>query len=94
MYPLEEKAAPLKDGERRPGPPVTVRTKDGRKYTNRVYIVKGSPQNPLTTEEIVTKFKSMASLVLPEEKVNKVPKMVGKLEKLENINELVRLLIS
>jgi len=43
---------------------VTVRTKDGRTFTDEVLYPKGNPANPLTEEEFKGKFMDMATRVL------------------------------
>jgi len=43
---------------------VTVRTKDGRTFTDEVLYPKGNPANPLTEEEFKEKFMDMATRVL------------------------------
>ena len=39
---------------------VTVRTKDGREYTDEVLYPKGNPSNPMTEDEFRGKFMNMA----------------------------------
>jgi 2-methylcitrate dehydratase PrpD len=46
---------------------VTVRTKDGRTFTDEVLYPKGNPANPLTEEEFKGKFMDMATRVLGRE---------------------------
>lgn len=46
---------------------VTVRTRDGRVYTDEVLYPRGNPQNPLTEDEFKAKFMDMAVRVLGHE---------------------------
>jgi len=45
-------------------PVVTVTTRDGRIYKNQVKFAKGAPENPLSREETVSKFRGLAARVL------------------------------
>jgi 2-methylcitrate dehydratase PrpD len=71
---------------------VTVYTVDGRELSYRVDFPKGSPQNPLTKEELERKFVDLASLALPEENVKRLLEVVNNLESLEKITLLTDLL--
>jgi 2-methylcitrate dehydratase PrpD len=71
---------------------VEVILKDGRKFGGRVDFPKGDARNPLTEEEMLTKFRNLAGGVIGEEKAKKIQEAVFGLEKIETIEELVRLL--
>lgn len=45
---------------------MTVKLKDGRELTRSLNYPKGDPENPVTTEELVLKFKQLASDLPPE----------------------------
>ena len=45
---------------------VTVRTTDGREFTEEVLYPKGNPGNPMTEDEFKAKFMDMAARVLGE----------------------------
>jgi aconitate decarboxylase len=40
---------------------VTIRTKESKEYHQKVNLHKGSPQNPFSREELLEKFRSLAS---------------------------------
>jgi len=73
---------------------VTVITENGKRYTQRVDYPKGSSQNPMTEKEIEEKFLKNVEGILSEEKSNRVLSMVNRLEQLNDIKELTRLLIT
>ena len=72
---------------------LTVRLKDGSSYTEKVYYPKGTIKNPLTKEEIQDKFSNLASIVLPNSKVEQIIGLVDRLDELESIRALSPLLV-
>ena len=46
---------------------------------------KGSPENPVPKNEIVTKFKSLAKFAYDQNKINNLQE---KIEKIENLNSV------
>ncbi len=71
---------------------VFIRMKDGREYTQQVNVPKGSPQNPFTKEELLEKFRSLATVTLPKSRVEKVISLMDGLEGLGSVRELTSLL--
>jgi 2-methylcitrate dehydratase PrpD len=69
---------------------VTIRTKGGKEYHRQVNLHKGSPQNPFTEEELIKKFRSLASTVLPKPKVEGIVNSVEKLEEVDSMAKLVK----
>jgi len=55
---------------------------------------RGAPKNPATNEELENKFIDLAGMVLEKEKAGQIVRMVGKLEQLDNLQDLVRLLVA
>jgi 2-methylcitrate dehydratase PrpD len=54
-------------------------TNDDKKFSHTEKFRKGSPENPLTKDQILSKFKSLAAYSYDENKINKIK------EKIENI---------
>ena len=71
---------------------VTLRTVDGRSLSCRVDVPKGYPKNPLTKAELEEKFRSLASIVLSSEQVEKIIITLKKLNELDNVRFLTALL--
>jgi len=70
-----------------------VYLRNGKTYTTEVLIPKGDPRNPLSEEEVIKKFKTLTFDSLNnEEQIMSSVNMIMKLEKLENINELMKML--
>jgi 2-methylcitrate dehydratase PrpD len=77
-----------------PGPycPVSVELKNGSRFTYTAKIAKGHPENPMTEEEVLNKFRSNAKQVLSPEKSEAVIAKMRNLESVGNVKELVALL--
>ncbi|MFC1864667.1 MmgE/PrpD family protein [Chloroflexota bacterium] len=73
---------------------VTVRLRDGRQHSHEVLIAKGAPENPLTTEELMAKYRDCACLVFPLEATERSLELVSHLEEIKDIAELADLLTS
>jgi 2-methylcitrate dehydratase len=62
---------------------------DGRRFSCRVDYPKGNSRNPMTDEEIVEKFRGVASVVLDKERVKRITDCVFELDKLKDIHPLM-----
>lgn len=71
---------------------VVITTKDGRTFEGRSELPKGEPENPLTLEETIEKFKSLAVWGgKTEEQAEKIVKAVFEIEtRLPELLELLR----
>ena len=77
-----------------PGPycPVSVELKNDSRFTYTAKIAKGHPENPMTEEEVLNKFRSNAKQVLSPERSEAVIAKMRNLESVGNVKELVALL--
>jgi 2-methylcitrate dehydratase PrpD len=77
-----------------PGPycPVGVELQDGSRFAYTAKIAKGHPENPLTKEEILNKFRSNAKPVISEKQAEDLIGALLQLESIDNVRELVDLL--
>ena len=66
--------------------------KDGRTYRCVVKYPKGHPQNPMTDEEIVDKFRNMATRYMSERQINRIVQTVFDLDRLKDIQTLNKLM--
>jgi 2-methylcitrate dehydratase PrpD len=74
---------------------VIVTMQDGTEYTEEVEHCLGSVARPMTFEDCAVKFRECAACSIkppPAERVDKVIDMVGRLEKLHDATEIIRLL--
>lgn len=75
---------------------VTIRTTDGREYTERVDHALGAPENPMSEEALVAKFKDCTSYSINKmsrRSVDRAVELCLNLEKVKDIDELVGLLV-
>lgn len=70
---------------------VKVRLKNGKEYSHKVLIDKGSPQNPLSKEELSLKYRDCAGTVLSPQDIERSFELATNLEQVEDIAELVNI---
>lgn len=75
-----------------PAAKIAVTLKDGRTLQESVTAQYGDARNPISHEELVGKFTSLASSVLVEGRIQKVIDAVYRLDQLNDIRELTGLL--
>jgi 2-methylcitrate dehydratase PrpD len=69
---------------------VVVRTRSGREHAAAVHHPKGTVANPFTPAEVETKFRQLATAVLPAAQVENIVKLVRSLDEIEDIALLER----
>jgi 2-methylcitrate dehydratase PrpD len=72
---------------------VEIRLKDGRTLSRYVEYSKGGPQAPLSLQELQAKFSDCAKRVIDSGPMGAVVEYVGKLDSLEDVRPLCRLLL-
>lgn len=73
---------------------VTVTLKNGRRYTQEVLHARGEPEDPLTQEEVASKFRDCAQLAVPQQDVERIIELVSNLDSLNDITELMKIVIT
>ena len=68
---------------------VAIITKEGKKYRVRLDHPKGDPENPLTWDEIIEKFKNLATAVFPGDKCSAIVESVRGLENVSDVKLLM-----
>ncbi len=71
---------------------VTLETKDGKRFSTRVEHPKGDPENPLSWEELISKFCSLVEPVFSKTTQGEIISRVRNLENLTDIHTLTHLL--
>lgn len=71
---------------------VTVRLDDGRSITEEVMVNRGGPGDPLSDDELATKFADNVEGLLDPERARQVPHGVARLTELDDIGALMTLL--
>lgn len=72
---------------------MTVTTLGGRRFERSSNHRPGSPEQPLTPEQLQGKFRLLARHVLPEERIAQVLEQVSVLERLGDVRDLIQLLV-
>ena len=77
-----------------PGPycPVTVELKNGMRLSHTAKLAKGHPQNPMTENEVLEKFRSNASSVISDRQAHAVIAAVQSLESVHDVGQVAGLL--
>jgi len=72
---------------------VEMYLKDGSIVSAYVEHPKGSPNNPMTEKDVENKFLNLSSRIVGREKALRIIEIVGKLEELDDLRRLTRLLV-
>ncbi len=72
---------------------VSLRTKDGKTYYTRIDFPKGDPENPLTWEELIDKFRNLITPLFPDARQTEIIERVRSLEKEEDLRSFSMLLV-
>jgi 2-methylcitrate dehydratase PrpD len=70
---------------------MTVRVRGGRLLERRVASARGTPTNPATPEDVDTKFRRLAGVVLPGERVARLAAAIGRLGEASDISAVMAL---
>lgn len=74
---------------------VEIETKGGKVYSKRVDYALGSPQNPMSMENVADKFRSCAGYAakpIAKERLAQAAQMVERLEDVSDVGQIIRLL--
>ena len=74
-----------------------ITMKSGDKYSKAVKHHKGTPENPLTDEEIIEKFKDCVAIAdkrLPEKNTDEILALVSRLEEVDDVTRIIELCIA
>lgn len=72
--------------------PVTIELTNGRRFTHTATIAKGHPENPLTHDEVLAKFRNNVKAVMLPERANQLIEAMESFETIDNINRMIGLL--
>lgn len=71
---------------------VTVKTRDGRTLKHEILNRRGSPENPLSHEEVVYKFRNVVESCLAKKDIDRMIALADQLESVTDTTELFELL--
>jgi len=66
---------------------VTVKLKDGKTFTEAVFISKGDIENPYSTEDLENKFLDLTVPIYGAEKANEILDKTKRIETFKDITE-------
>ena len=81
-------------GDKRYSSRIKMRLKDGRELSAYEPYPKGSPRNPMSKEDLRTKFLRLTQNIIEREQAERINEMVDQLEQLNDLRELTKLLVS
>jgi 2-methylcitrate dehydratase PrpD len=73
---------------------VTVASLDGRTFRRELLTRRGSAENPLQHDEIIHKFYEVTRPCMAPSDAERVVELVGSIEKLDSIDELIRIAVA
>ncbi len=71
---------------------IIVKLKNGKEYRKEVLVARGGAKSPLSEEELLAKYRECARLALTEKAAERVIELVWKLDRLDSLKELMRVL--
>jgi hypothetical protein len=71
---------------------VAIRLRDGRTVEQYVPGPKGSPENPMTLDEVVDKFHLLVDPVLGRQRAERLAALIAEIDAVENVQRLTELL--
>jgi 2-methylcitrate dehydratase PrpD len=69
---------------------VVIKLDNGKEYSCKVTKPKGEPENPMTEEQRLAKYRECARVCLSDEKIESSLELISNLETVENIGELMK----
>jgi 2-methylcitrate dehydratase PrpD len=70
---------------------VVIKLKDGRTYSGEAPCARGYPDMPLTAEEVISKYRDLAGLVLPAQEAERLSQLALTLEAQKGLAKLMDL---
>ena len=70
-----------------------ILTKSGDTYRLRVDFPRGHARNPMTDEEVIQKFRGMASVHMSQDRLERLVDTVFGMDQLEDIGDLMKLVV-
>lgn len=71
---------------------IVIRLTNGESYSHRVVLPKGEPENPMTEEELVRKFRQCSESTFRKEEIDKLIYSIMRLEKMEDLTGFFEIL--
>ncbi|MFC1816183.1 MmgE/PrpD family protein [Thermodesulfobacteriota bacterium] len=72
---------------------ITIKTTSGQEFKVKIDFPRGDPENPLSPDELIQKFKGLTRPVFPDERIDKIIDRVLSIEKAGSLKGLTALLL-
>ena len=73
-------------------PVITVQTSSGQSYVHQVNIPLGAPDNPLSDEKLVDKYRRLANMIWPSDVTDRLSQTIMSLDSVADMTEIENLL--
>jgi 2-methylcitrate dehydratase len=73
---------------------VTITTLDGNRYTEQTDVAKGAPEDPMSDDEVVAKFRANAKGIISDQRIEELIKATWDFESITHIESYMSLLVS
>lgn len=73
---------------------VTITTNDGNKHKEQTDVAKGAPEDPMTDDELIAKFRANGENVISDFRIDEIIESTWKFETCPNLEDYMTLLIS
>ncbi len=71
---------------------VTIKTKDGKEFKKQEDYAKGQPENPMSDEEVISKFESNAKGKISNDRIDEIVEKTLHFEEIGDVSEYMKLL--
>jgi 2-methylcitrate dehydratase PrpD len=85
----------LERSDKIPPAKLEIRMRNGQVYSNQVDNPPGSPERPMSFDDVAKKFRDCASYParkLPKKRIERTIELIGQLEEMRDVGEIMRLL--
>jgi 2-methylcitrate dehydratase len=72
---------------------VTITTKDGYAHNAQTDVAKGSPEDPLSDDELVAKFRANANGIVSDQRMDEIIETTWKFETVSDLSDYMALLV-
>ena len=72
----------------------TIKTNDGREFTETVDHAKGSPQNPLSDDELIAKFRANSKAVIDTARQDEIIEATWGFDRIADVGDYMKLMVT
>ena len=64
-------------------------SRDGRELTHRILNRRGSPENPISAQDVEYKFRNVVKSCLPAADIDRLVRLSDQVDRLDQLDELI-----